>query len=593
MLVRSARRAGAVLLCVCVALACAARAEARPAAAAASWADQDIGSPAIAGDAVWNGSTAVTVTAGGADIWDSSDQFHFVYQAISGDVDVRARVDSLTQASTWSKAGVMIRASLAANSAHAFALASAAKGTAFQRRRQNGGTSTHTSGPYVAAPEWVRLVRSGTTVKAYVSRDGSQWTFVGQDTIQLGTTAYVGIAVTSHSSSAATTASLSQIALASSAPAGLPAGMSDGDIGSPAISGSAGYTGGSFSIHAGGSDIWGTSDQFHYVYEKVTGDVDVSVHIASLAYADRWSKAGVMIRETLNAGSAHGYALVSAGMGYAFQERPTTGGSSVNTSGGSGAAPGWLRLKRAGALLTAYRSTDGTNWTVIGSDSISMANTVYVGIAVTSHNASVATDAVADHFTVTQSQSNQPPSVTLTSPGANATFTAPASIALAASASDPENQLAKVEFYSGSTLLATDTAAPYTFSWSSVPAGTYSLSAVAYDAAGASTASTPVTVTVTTGSTSTAPSAVSFQASADNSSVSDYRIDVFAAGADPATAKPVATLDAGKPTPDSTGLITVQAASFFSALAPGNYQLTVTAIDSGGSGRSAPVTFTR
>ncbi len=68
---------------------------------------------------------------------------------------------------------------------------------------------------------------------------------------------------------------------------------------------------------------------------------------------------------------------------------------------------------------------------------------------------------------------------------------------LTASASDPENRLSKVEFYNGSTLLASDTSAPYSFTWSSVPAGSYSVRAVAHDSDGASTTSATVSVTVT------------------------------------------------------------------------------------------------
>ena len=64
-------------------------------------------------------------------------------------------------------------------------------------------------------------------------------------------------------------------------------------------------------------------------------------------------------------------------------------------------------------------------------------------------------------MTVTVKGPNGAPTVTLTSPANGSTFTAPATINLAANAGDPENQLARVEFYSGATLLGTDTAAPY------------------------------------------------------------------------------------------------------------------------------------
>jgi predicted phage tail protein len=247
-----------------------------------------------------------------------------------------------------------------------------------------------------------------------------------------------------------------------------------------------------------------------------------------------------------------------------------------------------------GSLFTSYESKDGTTWTVVGSDDIPMAAAVYVGIAVTSVDATKAIQAVVDNLSVTQSQTaNKPPTVSLTAPANNSTFTAPANITLSASASDPDGSVSKVEFYSGSTLLSTDTTSSYSFAWSSVPAGTYSLTAVAYDAAGAKTTSAAVTVTVKA-TTTTPPTAVVFQKSPDHATlVTSYRLDVFAPSANPSTATPIATVNLGKPTPDASGVITAPQSAFFLALAPGTYQATVTAIGSAGSSRSAAVTFTR
>src|SRR4026207_1521268 len=70
------------------------------------WAAADIGAPALAGNASASGN-AFTINAAGVDVWGTADQFQFVYQQISGDVDVRARVDNVSYASSWSKAGVM------------------------------------------------------------------------------------------------------------------------------------------------------------------------------------------------------------------------------------------------------------------------------------------------------------------------------------------------------------------------------------------------------------------------------------------------------------------------------------------------------
>ncbi|HNT38993.1 MAG TPA: Ig-like domain-containing protein, partial [Rubrivivax sp.] len=92
---------------------------------------------------------------------------------------------------------------------------------------------------------------------------------------------------------------------------------------------------------------------------------------------------------------------------------------------------------------------------------------------------------------------NTPPNVSLSAPAAGATYTAPASIALAANASDSDGSIAKVEFYAGATKIGEDTTAPYTLNWSNVAAGSYSLTAVATDNAGASTTSAAVAVTVT------------------------------------------------------------------------------------------------
>jgi RHS repeat-associated protein len=92
---------------------------------------------------------------------------------------------------------------------------------------------------------------------------------------------------------------------------------------------------------------------------------------------------------------------------------------------------------------------------------------------------------------------NAPPTVTLTSPTANATFKAPASIALAATAADIDGTIASVAFYNGDTLITTLTAAPYSFTWTGVPQGTYTLTARVTDNTGDTISSDPITITVT------------------------------------------------------------------------------------------------
>src|SRR5262249_51262255 len=91
---------------------------------------------------------------------------------------------------------------------------------------------------------------------------------------------------------------------------------------------------------------------------------------------------------------------------------------------------------------------------------------------------------------------NQPPTVSLTSPTSSTAITAPSTVTISAAASDPEGRMSKVEFYVGSTLVATDTSSPYSASWAVSAAGSYVLTAIAYDQDGGQTTSSSVAVTV-------------------------------------------------------------------------------------------------
>ena len=127
-------------------------------------------------------------------------------------------------------------------------------------------------------------------------------------------------------------------------------------------------------------------------------------------------------------------------------------------------------MPESGNVFQAYKSTDGVAWRLVGSQTIQMTVSVYVGLAVTRYNTATATTARVDR-TITAPFGNRPPVATLTSPGSDTPFSAPGTVDLAATASDPEGQLTRVEFYNGTTLLGSDTTAPISFSWANVPAG--------------------------------------------------------------------------------------------------------------------------
>ena len=334
----------------------------------------------------------------GADVWGTADAFRYVWQPLSGDVDVIARVASVEYVAAWVKAGVMIRESLSADSPHAFMLVSAGKGLAFQRRTVAGGLSTSTSGIAGTSPAWVKLERRGNTIAAYYSWDGSTWTLVGSETYSMAASVYVGLAVSSHNAAELATATFDAVTV--HAASTLPAPWQAQDVGAVGVAGEASAAGGTFTVRGSGADVWGAADAFHFAWQRLSGDRDIVARVSSVEYVAAWVKAGVMIREALSADSPHAFMLVSAGKGLAFQRRLASGGLSTSTGGGAGTAPAWLKLERRANTISAYRSLDGVAWTLVASDTFAMGPDVYVGLAVSSHDDTRLATATFDGVTV-------------------------------------------------------------------------------------------------------------------------------------------------------------------------------------------------
>ncbi|MFK7925604.1 MAG: polysaccharide lyase family 7 protein [Bacteroidia bacterium] len=178
------------------------------------WQTTNIGTVSATGSASYSGST-FSIQGSGADIWNSSDEFRFVYQSMSGDGEIIAKVNSLTNTNSWAKAGVMIRESLSAGSKHAMTIARPGTGgVSFQRRTSTNGGSSHSSIGNVGLAEWVRIVRSGNSFTSYHSNNGSSWTQIGSAVnISMSSTVYVGLCVTSHNDGTLTTASISNVSV--------------------------------------------------------------------------------------------------------------------------------------------------------------------------------------------------------------------------------------------------------------------------------------------------------------------------------------------------------------------------------------------
>ena len=369
-----------------------------PAVLPDGWLTQDIGAVALTGDASSAGGT-FTVSGAGADIWGTLDAFRFVYQPLARDGAIVARVGSVDGSEPWTKVGVMIRASAEADAAHAFMFVSLGEGLAFQRRVAPGALSTHTAGPSAGAPAWVRLARSGNIVTASVSNDGVHWTTVDSDAIALPATALAGIAVTSHTTSAIATGRLDSVSVNAGEPA-LPSPWHSFDVGAVGLPGHTAGDGSTFTVRGAGADIWDHADAFQFAARPLGGNGDIVARVASMTGTHEWTKAGVMIRASLEPGAAHAFVLVSLDMGLAFQRRPIAGGASVNTSM-PGATPMWVKLSRRDQQITAAVSVDGVTWTVLGTETLAISGPVLAGLAVTNHDASALATAVFDNVLIT------------------------------------------------------------------------------------------------------------------------------------------------------------------------------------------------
>ncbi|MBC8111963.1 MAG: PQQ-dependent sugar dehydrogenase [Verrucomicrobia bacterium] len=165
------------------------------------WNNQDVGETGIKGSSCFaNGK--FTLQASGRDIWDNADGFQLAYQSFVGDGELTVRVDSLTAANPWAKAGIMFRESLDATARHAMMVLTPTPtyGAAFQYRTVTGGTSSNVNAVGIQAPYFVKLVKAGSMYSGYVSVDKLLWEQIGTavDVGFGGGTVYAGLVLSSH-----------------------------------------------------------------------------------------------------------------------------------------------------------------------------------------------------------------------------------------------------------------------------------------------------------------------------------------------------------------------------------------------------------
>jgi glucuronoarabinoxylan endo-1,4-beta-xylanase len=185
------------------------------------WVAQDLGFAGVVGTKGLAGSESLsngvfTVAGSGDDIWGTSDGCRFVGVTNGGNCTIIARVAALevptnVTIDVWSKAGVMIRSSLASNAPNAFIAVTPSNGVAWQTRSTTGGSTVNAATTGLTAPYWVKLVRSGNVFTGFRSPDGTNWTQQGSTTITMSSPVYVGLAVAAHNSSGMVTVTFDNV----------------------------------------------------------------------------------------------------------------------------------------------------------------------------------------------------------------------------------------------------------------------------------------------------------------------------------------------------------------------------------------------
>jgi len=294
---------------------------------------------------------------------------------------------------------VMLRESLSASAAHVILDVRPDGSIEFMTRSSAGNATSYLGGASQPFPAWLKLSRTGNTVTGYVSSNGSSWAMVGSATTAIASSANLGLLVNSHDTSALNTSTFDNVTV-TAAPV-VPSPWATADVGSTGIAGKASFANGTFTVSGAGADIWGTTDAFRYVYQSVTGDVDIVARVTSVQNTNTYAKGGVMLRESLAADAAHVILDVRPDGSVEFMTRSSAGYATTYLGGATQAVPAWLKLSRTGNTVTGYVSSNGSTWAMVGSTTTAMASPANLGLLVNSHDTGALNTSTFDNVNVT------------------------------------------------------------------------------------------------------------------------------------------------------------------------------------------------
>jgi len=362
----------------------------------------DIGMPSTRGkDTASAGSWSTSV--GGKGIGSTIDQFHFVERSVSGDTQIRVRITSLQGSNPLAQAGIMLRQGSDPGSPDYTAFVTNNHTLAVQYRQLSSAFTVSVAPPRmrVSLPVYLQVQRLDDRYQASTSTDGIHYTLIPGSTVTLAMPAMLmaGLATSAGNDQATSLATYSNLVISSPTTMPVdsppttpcPVGWNCGSIGNPEIVGKQSFDGHTWAVNGSGVDIGAYSDQFQYVWQQIPQNGQIAARFVSQVASDPWAKAGLMIRQSSDAGAPYYAALLTPGNGLIIQSRTDPG---LDTTSYQVPAPDpvptpfYLMIARSGNTFSTYISPDGVNWNYVLGTSVNLdvAGPMSIGLAVSSHN---------------------------------------------------------------------------------------------------------------------------------------------------------------------------------------------------------------
>jgi hypothetical protein len=158
------------------------------------------------------------------------------------------------------------------------------------------------------------------------------------------------------------------------------------DVGMLAQAGSETIAPNAVTIRGSGNDIWEGADAFHFVHRPLRGDGSLVAKLTALENTNDWTKAGLMIRDSLEPGARNVFLTVTPSHGVGLQWRGDANKSTTVNMTGDARPPVWLKITRSGETVTAFTSADGNQWNQVGSQHLALGPNALIGFAITAHD---------------------------------------------------------------------------------------------------------------------------------------------------------------------------------------------------------------